>query len=152
MSDGLKRFGVVVLGAALALGTAEVARLSAQSTSQQTAVPPLVISSMYGRDLFQFYCATCHGIDGTGHGPAATALRMPPPDLTDITLQNGGMFPASRIASIVSGGSDAIEPAHGSREMPVWGPIFRGLDRNDARTRVRIANIVAYIESIQRKE
>jgi hypothetical protein len=42
--------------------------------------------------------------------------------------------------------------SHGSADMPVWGPIFRSLDRSDARTRVRIANLVAYIESIQSKE
>ena len=41
--------------------------------------------------------------------------------------------------------------AHGSRDMPVWGPIFRSLDSSDARNRVRIANIVDYVASIQTK-
>jgi hypothetical protein len=36
--------------------------------------------------------------------------------------------------------------------MPVWGPIFRGLDPSDTRVNVRIANLVGYIESIQLKE
>jgi hypothetical protein len=41
--------------------------------------------------------------------------------------------------------------AHGSREMPVWGPIFRGLDPNDRLNRVRIRNIVEYLASMQAK-
>jgi hypothetical protein len=35
--------------------------------------------------------------------------------------------------------------------MPVWGPIFRALDPNDTRTRVRIDAIVSYVASIQAK-
>jgi mono/diheme cytochrome c family protein len=33
--------------------------------------------------------------------------------------------------------------------MPVWGRIFRALDTSDARARVRLNNLVAYIESLQ---
>ena len=44
-----------------------------------------------------------------------------------------------------------IIAAHGSREMPVWGPIFSGLDPSPARTQMRIENLVQYIESIQQK-
>jgi len=33
--------------------------------------------------------------------------------------------------------------------MPVWGPIFRALDANDKANRVRLANLVRYLESIQ---
>jgi cytochrome c553 len=50
-----------------------------QTTSQKN--PPLVMSSMYGRDLFEFYCASCHGRDGKGSGPVAPALKTPPPHL-----------------------------------------------------------------------
>jgi hypothetical protein len=35
--------------------------------------------------------------------------------------------------------------------MPVWGPTFRSLDPSDTRVKVRIANLVAYIASIQAK-
>lgn len=27
-----------------------------------------------GAELYQHYCATCHGIDATGHGPMAGVL------------------------------------------------------------------------------
>jgi mono/diheme cytochrome c family protein len=124
-------------------------RSSGQTTGPKN--PPLVISSMDGRDLFQFYCATCHGRDGRGGGPVVPALRVPPPDLTTIAARNGGTFPTARVESFVTGDQDRPTPAHGSKDMPVWGPIFRGLDPSDAMNKVRIANIVGYIESIQPK-
>jgi mono/diheme cytochrome c family protein len=108
----------------------------------------LMINSVAGRDLFEFYCATCHGRDGKGAGPVATALRVPPPDLTTLATRYGGVFPGSRIESLVANGPD-IPPAHGSTDMPVWGPIFRGLDSNDRLTRVRLRNVVEYLASIQ---
>lgn len=114
-----------------------------------TRNPPLALPSMSGRDLFEFYCASCHGPDGKGHGPAEQALKTPPPDLTSIAQRSGGMFPAARVEAIVTGTQDSPSPAHGSRVMPVWGPIFRSLDANDAANRVRIANIVGYLQSIQ---
>ena len=120
-----------------------------QTTGPQN--PSLVISSMSGRDLFAFYCASCHGRDGHGSGPAVPALRVPPPDLTTIATRNGGTFPHARVESFVTGDRDQLTPAHGSKEMPVWGPIFGGLDPNDTMNKVRVANIVGYIESIQAK-
>jgi mono/diheme cytochrome c family protein/peroxiredoxin len=33
-----------------------------------------------GRLLFAVHCATCHGPEGHGDGPAAASLKMPPPD------------------------------------------------------------------------
>ena len=113
--------------------------------------PPLGISSLAGHDLFTFYCATCHGRLGTGDGPVAAALKSPPPDLTRLARRNGGTFPRERVEAFVTNGRDVPTPAHGSSDMPVWGPVFRGLDPSDALVKVRIANVVTYIESIQVK-
>jgi mono/diheme cytochrome c family protein len=124
-------------------------RASGQTTGPTN--PPLVISSMHGRDLFEFYCATCHGGDGKGRGPVASALRVPPPDLTRLTDRNGGGFPKTRVQAFVTGEQEAILSAHGSKDMPVWGPIFKALDPDDRMNRVRVANIVDYIEGIQVK-
>jgi mono/diheme cytochrome c family protein len=112
-------------------------------------VPPLVIHSMYGRDLYEFYCAGCHGRDGRGSGPMAPALHAEPPDLTRLAVRNGGVFPRLRVEAILDGRVDPPLAAHGAREMPVWGPIFSGLDGNGAANRVRIENIVAYLETFQ---
>jgi TonB family protein len=112
-------------------------------------VPPLVIRSTYGRDLYEFYCASCHGRDAKGNGSVAAALKSQPSDLTRLALGNGGVFPRARIEAIVEGRADPPLVAHGSRVMPVWGPIFRGLDGDEAANRTRIQNIVAYLETLQ---
>jgi hypothetical protein len=112
-------------------------------------MPPLVIESMYGPDLFRMYCASCHGRDGKGAGPVAPALKVPPPDLTVLSRRQKGVFPAFEVESIITG--PATVAAHGSDEMPVWGVIFRALDPSDTRARARIKALVAHIESIQQK-
>jgi mono/diheme cytochrome c family protein len=116
-----------------------------------TANPSLVLTSLYGRDLFEFYCAPCHGHDGQGKGPAASGLKIPPADLTAISTRHGGTFPRAEISAIIAGAGRQTPEAHGSSEMPVWGPIFRGLDPRDNFTSERIANLVSYIEAFQKK-
>lgn len=123
-----------------------------KAQEQQTpSVPPLVISSLAGRDLFQAYCATCHGRTGKGDGPVANSLKNRPADLTAIASRNGGRFPREQVERYVKG-EDLGTVAHGSREMPVWGPIFHGLDPRDTVNRVRIANLIEFIESMQTRQ
>ena len=112
--------------------------------------PPLIIASMTGKDLFQFYCAPCHGRDAKGNGPVAASLAHRPADLTTIAARRGGVFPRQEMQRFVSG-EDRATPAHGSQEMPVWGPIFRSLDTRDTVTRVRVANVIEFLESLQAK-
>lgn len=112
--------------------------------------PSLVHPSMRGVDIFDFYCAPCHGRDLRGGGPTATALSTRPPDLTQLARANRGTFPRERVRSLIAGGSD--DPAaHGSRDMPIWGPIFRALEPSDTLADQRIGNVVAYLESRQQK-
>jgi mono/diheme cytochrome c family protein len=126
--------------------------LGARGLARQTVRenPPLVIDSLYGPDVFRFYCAPCHGHDGKGDGPVAVALGSRPPDLTEIARRNRGIFPKARLERFVTN-RGASSPAHGTADMPAWGPTFRSLDPSAARVKVRIANLVAYIESIQAK-
>jgi mono/diheme cytochrome c family protein len=95
------------------------------------ALPPLVIRSTAGQDLFAFYCATCHGRDGKGGGSVASALKVPPPDLTRLAQRHGGTFPRQQVEAFVTNGGSFLTPAHGSSDMPVWGPIFHALDPSD---------------------
>ncbi|HEY3044993.1 MAG TPA: cytochrome c [Vicinamibacterales bacterium] len=137
----------VAIGCLFTIG---VAVLSAGQSSRQGAPPRLVIESMTGEDSFMFYCAPCHGLSGRGEGPVAGSLKTLPPDLTALAKRNGGTFPRTDVISFVTGVSDRL-PTHGPSDMPVWGPIFRALDPSDARVKIRIENIVAFIESIQIK-
>lgn len=140
-----RMFGAVIAAAALVAGAGSTAR--AQTTGRPT--PPLVIESMAGPDVYGFYCASCHGRTGRGDGPTAPALKTPTPDLTTLARRNGGVFPSARVQALITHGEAMPSPAHGSSDMPVWGPIFRGLDPDGARTRVRIDAVVAHLASIQ---
>ena len=142
----------VLIGGALA-AFALVSGWQVGAVGQQSlraATPSLVIQSVSGEDLFRFYCATCHGRDGKGDGPVASALNRRPSDLTTIAKRNGGEYPTDRIERFVAGDREATL-AHGSAEMPVWGPIFQALDPRDKLNRIRIRNLATFIESIQTK-
>jgi len=116
-------------------------------TGRSSATPTLALESLTGRDSFDRYCASCHGVDGRGGGPAASALRTPPPDLTTLARRDGG-FPRALVAAFIEG-TDRLSLTHGSGDMPVWGRTLRGLESSDARINVRLANLVAYVESLQ---
>jgi mono/diheme cytochrome c family protein len=109
-----------------------------------------LIDSLDGRILYENYCATCHGKDGSGGGPMAASLKNPVPDLTRIAQRNGGRFPAQRVREIISG-ENATALAHGSREMPVWGPIFHQIAWDQDLGNIRIYNLTSYLESLQQK-
>lgn len=100
-----------------------------------------------GRQLYTEYCASCHGLDGKGGGPVATSLKSALPDLTRIPLENG-KFPSLRILLVIAGEVDI--PAHGSKEMPVWGRYFRGR-HGDSVSRLNVYALEKYIQSIQQK-
>lgn len=91
------------------------------------------------------------GRTGVGDGPVAPALKVRPPDLTTLARRHGGVFPGVEVGVMLSGPRRAALPAHGSDEMPVWGPIFRALDPSDAQAARRVANLVLYLESLQVK-
>jgi len=127
-------------------------RLSRRTgTDDRTRLPPLTSPSLAGRDLFDFYCATCHGRDEKGHGPVAAALKVPPPALTRLARDNGGTFPRHRLETFIDQDSGALVPSHGTSDMPVWRPIFRGLDPWDTLVKVRIDNLVDYTAAMQAK-
>jgi mono/diheme cytochrome c family protein len=104
-----------------------------------------------GEKLFRAYCASCHGVDATGHGPVAAALRHAPADLTQIAKKNGGTFPTARMHRIIAGRE--IE-SHGDRHMAVWGDVFMAARDEPSREAAdrRIAAIVRYLQSIQQRQ
>jgi mono/diheme cytochrome c family protein len=103
-----------------------------------------------GETMYKQYCATCHGADGKGHGPAATEFRAPTPDLTTLAARHDDKFPYAYVYDVLFWGRLA---AHGSPQMPVWGPIFRSMDKRDEKAvRKRIENISAYLVCIQTME
>jgi mono/diheme cytochrome c family protein len=123
----------------------------AQTTTQIKQVPITPTSPASGKQMYNAYCATCHGLDGKGNGPAAAALKNQPTDLTTLSRDHGGNFPESHIYSVLRFGVDT--PAHGNAQMPVWGPALRSLDRGSAiassMEQQRIANLTHYLHTLQ---
>jgi mono/diheme cytochrome c family protein len=102
-----------------------------------------------GKDLYRAHCASCHGVNGKGDGPVADSMRMRPTDLTLLSQNNGGKFPEFRLRKMLGGVDDL--PAHGGKQMPVWGPLLTGASPNNARNSVVVRNLIAYLQSIQAK-
>jgi mono/diheme cytochrome c family protein len=117
------------------------------ATPQEKARTVLKASDLSGAEMYRTYCASCHGIDGKGSGPAAAALKQALPDLTQIAKKNNGRFPDFRIARIIDG--DDVVAVHGARDMPIWGDYFREKNRDEAILQLRERNLTDYIRSIQ---
>ena len=119
-----------------------------QKTVNKAAAPQTSASS--GADMYANYCASCHGRTGKGDGPAASALKIPPSDLTTLSKGNGAKFPWDRVSHVLSGETEVA--AHGSKDMPVWGPVLRAVSHGDqAVVQLRISNLTKYVESLQAK-
>ena len=109
--------------------------------------PGFLGDSLVGKDSFEAYCATCHGSAARGDGPVAGALKGTPADLTMLAGHNHGVYPRDRVRAVLTGAGRTVA-AHGTTEMPIWGPLFRAFE-SDARVRVRIDNLVNYLETVQ---
>jgi mono/diheme cytochrome c family protein len=107
-------------------------------------------SPIEGAKIFQNHCAACHGADGRGHGPASVALKHAVPDLTLISQKNGGAFPRQHVKEFIAG-TQPVPPAHGDREMPVWGPIFHQVEADQDWGEVRLDAVTRQVEAIQQK-
>lgn len=144
----------LLVGATLAIN-AQTARAQAPQEGLRTAGPRT--SSSAPSVWFKQYCASCHGVDGTGDGPVAQSLRTKPADLTVLSKNNGGVFPEQEVHDFIDGTKTVA--AHGSQQMPVWGYAFRpgalvgsfkpGLSREEINTKIDL--LVDYLKSIQKK-
>lgn len=125
-----------------------VAALGQKPTVQKTAAPPTSAAS--GEEMYVSYCASCHGKDLKGNGPAAPALKVAPSDLTTLARRNSGKFPTLHVSHVI--GAEEVYPAHGSKDMPIWGPVFRAVSQGDrSMVMLRVNNLTKYIEDHQVK-
>src|SRR5271166_624461 len=120
-------------------------QMKAQPEKTIKHVPIKSTSPVSGKEMYMAYCAVCHGTDGKGGGPAASALKVPPTDLTLLSKSNGGKYPALKVAGAIRG--EANVPAHGSKEMPVWGSLFMNMSHgHESEVQQRVSNLSQYIE------
>jgi mono/diheme cytochrome c family protein len=111
-------------------------------------VPFHDIGSVDGRANYVAFCGACHGLSGHGDGPAVPALKVPVPDLTMMAARRGGKFDVMAIERVISG-VDKMPAAHGSVDMPMWGPVFRSGGGDNTAT-LRLQNLVKYLQTIQK--
>lgn len=135
---------VAVLVASFAMSRGQ----ESKSTVKRETAP--LTSPASGKEMFTSYCASCHGKDAKGNGPAASALKQLPADLTTLAKRNGGKYPTDKVTSILRGQTTLM--AHGDQEMPVWGPVFWRMSQgHEEQVQMRIGNLNRYLESLQQK-
>ncbi len=129
--------GLIAAGAVVAAATAGLAAQGSQVFD--------------GKQQFDIYCATCHGVGGKGDGTMAGSLRKRPADLTLLSRKNTGEFPTEKIAKFIDGRTR--DEAHSKSDMPLWGDVFLKSQSNAGPDDVknRIEALVKYLETIQVK-
>jgi mono/diheme cytochrome c family protein len=143
---------IVLLGTLVVAAGLCFAQNQPQTKPVVKQTPIRQTSPASGQEMFTAYCAPCHGTDGKGNGPAAPSMKVQPTDLTQLANKHNGKFPANSVGSTLKFGSGTAAGAHGSADMPVWGPLFQSLDRfHNTSVQQRVSNLVNYIESIQAK-
>ena len=130
---------VAILGVVLFAGVA-----GAQAKVKKGPIKPTPASD--AGKMFDTYCAVCHGKDGKGDGPAAKSLTKVPADLTTLSARNNGRFPEIKVRRYMEGLDEVA--AHGSRDMPMWGDLFRSLNRDTAE--LRIVALSDYLKAMQK--
>jgi mono/diheme cytochrome c family protein len=101
-----------------------------------------------GAMLYRVHCQSCHGEAGHGDGLIAKYLTIPTADLTTISERRGGEFPFDEMYDIVDGRD---LPGHGTRAMPVWGPVFKVTEENPDKRLIKekITALVHHLKSLQ---
>ncbi len=123
--------------------------LTARAQPKVERVTATHTSAASGKEMFDTYCAVCHGAMGKGDGPAANAMKKAPANLTQLAAKNGGTFPADRVSQYITGAETLA--SHGSRDMPIWGTVFKALDRDSSVSILRTRNLTEYVKSLQAK-
>ena len=108
--------------------------------------------ALSGKDLYQRFCASCHGLNGRGDGPVASSLAVEVPDLTRFSRRHGEYFDRALVEQIIDGRH--VIAAHGTRTMPVWGEdlsrAYLGDPNAERATRLAIVRLADYVWMLQK--
>jgi hypothetical protein len=110
------------------------------------------VHELSGVEMYERLCSSCHGVSGQGDGPVSSLIKIGVPDLTRLAQRDGGEFPTEDVRRTIDGRFE--RPAHGPRDMPVWGwQFYDSAYQNDAEERARVDSmidrLVQYLRSIQ---
>jgi mono/diheme cytochrome c family protein len=111
-------------------------------------------SPFNGKQTYKTLCMNCHGLEGKGDGYLVSSLNVRPTDLTTLAKDNGGNYPADRVAASIDGRKQVT--GHGQREMPVWGDVLAWTEQDSAERQAlvkrKIGELVEYIRTLQTVE
>ena len=98
----IKKLILLFVASYVFMCTAAAAQDQTQNQSTKTIEHTAIKSTSpaSGVEMYKTYCAVCHGNEGKGDGPAASALKARPADLSQLSKNNGGKFPALRLSLI----------------------------------------------------
>lgn len=140
----------VAVGMLLAMGTSFLVSQELLQQEGQVKKSPIPYSNpQSGEQMYKDYCAACHGPGGKGDGPAAAFLKTWPPDLTTLSQRNKGKYPEVKVKETLLFGTTSH--AHGTSDMPVWGPLFRAEDQDQKEANARVSRLSQYLESLQHR-
>ena len=74
-------------------------------------------------------------------------MSTPPANLRLLSDRFGNPLPEDQVARFIDGRAEV--KAHGPRDMPVWGERFYAETGSEREVRAMIAELVAYLQSIQ---
>lgn len=120
-------------------------------TGTATGGPAGLLST--GAGDYARLCASCHGPEGRGDGPAAAGLASRPADLTRIARRAGGTYPRLQVMSRIYGYTMGSSDSH----MPQFGDLLEGPsvlydpgDGIETPTPARLVALQQYLETLQR--
>ena len=139
---------VVLVCLAATLSASQTPSSANQSPEKKLKIVHIAnVNPTSGAQMYQSYCASCHGAQGKGNGPAVEFLQTPAPDLTKLSLMNGGEYPEARVFAKLRRSSHSGDNA--SLTMPDWDRLFRSLHFDRSYVNLREYNLTTYIQSLQ---
>lgn len=142
------RFAILAAGLLAALGLGAATRSGASPRLDDAHERQVMIA--LGEATYQQFCAPCHGRDGRGKGVVSSLLVADPLDLTSLTRTHDGRFPVEHLEKGLRAEAPDAIAGHRHDQMPTWIRLFLSLDGSAALAHARLANLIAYLESIQR--
>ena len=132
-------------------GAVSPARVHLVEPQVTVMAPPTVVPSAPGGLLYAQWCSDCHGAQGHGNGPVAGQMPVKPRDLTTLSLNNGGSFPAASVMDAMQGGGAyhrGLQPEIGAA---MDGGIVEWIAPNGLpmMTTQSTMNMIVYLESLQ---